>query len=381
MGKPILFAFAVTRLALLLIGFAARAIPVNPGYPASDVRERGWQFTHWHALDMWARYDSGWFMSIVYDGYWRGLDINQQYSNVAFFPLFPLLVKALLALVPTAWLTPATQPLAFVVAGLVVANGMLLASLLLLQKLVLAMGGNVATALRAVWLLLLTPFGFFFSCAYSESTFLCLALACLRMAQRVRWGWAGVFGALAALARPPGILILLPCLLMWFQHQRALAKPQLVSITPLLIIPLAWVGFLAYLYPRTGQLLSPYTAHNAWQEFYTPPWFTITGFFQTRYLLEPIDRAMLLLTLLAGVMLLRNHQWRALGLYTLLIAVAPLWSGTLISIGRYCVIAFPLAVWLAGKLQPRSALGAVCTTFGICQAILFVSWVRFYEVM
>jgi hypothetical protein len=64
------------------------------------------QFSPINLLDMWARWDSGWYLDIALNGYALRGPIETTQSNVAFFPLYPLLIRTLLLLVPESWRTP-----------------------------------------------------------------------------------------------------------------------------------------------------------------------------------------------------------------------------------------------------------------------------------
>src|SRR5688572_12831652 len=70
--------FLATRFVLLLIGWFARYFLPSPDYPVSHVVERGWHFSPYRLLDIWGRWDTGWYMSITRDGYMLNGDLAQQ---------------------------------------------------------------------------------------------------------------------------------------------------------------------------------------------------------------------------------------------------------------------------------------------------------------
>ena len=80
--------FIVTRLSLLIVGWFAQYFPPNPYYPIQEAIARGWQFSPFRLLDIWGRWDAGWYLSIVRAGYFVRGDIVVAQSNVAFFPLY-----------------------------------------------------------------------------------------------------------------------------------------------------------------------------------------------------------------------------------------------------------------------------------------------------
>src|SRR5262245_3701824 len=145
----------------------------------------------------WVRWDASWYMSIVERGY--SFD-PQGPSNVAFFPLFPLLIKG----VTLVFGNP-------VLAGLLVANLAALGAVLALWRWVRAAAGPAEAEQAALWLLV-DPYSMFFHTIYAESLFFLLMVLALDANGRGQRLAAGLFGGLAAVTRPMGVL-LMPALL------------------------------------------------------------------------------------------------------------------------------------------------------------------------
>src|SRR3954471_3861459 len=132
-----------------------------------------------------ARWDSSWCLGIADTGY-------SDTGRTAFFPLYPLLVRA------GGWIVG--SPL---VAGVLISGACLVVALAALHELTrLELGDGPAR--WTVLALALSPMSFFFSAVYSESLFLALSAGALLAARRERWWWAGVLGPAAAVARPQG---------------------------------------------------------------------------------------------------------------------------------------------------------------------------------
>jgi len=113
-----------------------------------------------------------------------------------FFPLYPLLVR-LLVFDHASWLIAAGMAVSLVATGVAV---LLLARLIEID--------HPDAAWPAIVLLLLYPGALFLSVTYSEGLELLLFVGAAYAARR-RWWWpAGGLGALAALTRPPGIVII-----------------------------------------------------------------------------------------------------------------------------------------------------------------------------
>ncbi len=169
-------------------------------------------------LDEWNRWDTRWYDDLARLGY--NLRGPNGYKNVAFFPLYPLLVRALhdvlavglrnvLGFAPSdPWFPP------FLVPGLIVSNVCSLAALCFYYALV-RLDYDRGTAQRAVTLLALFPPALYMFAAYSEGTFLLCAAAFFYALRLQRWWQAGLWGLLAAVTRPPGAVLLLPFLMAW----------------------------------------------------------------------------------------------------------------------------------------------------------------------
>jgi hypothetical protein len=176
-----------------------------------------------YGIDVWARWDSDFFLRIADDGYDR--------SSAAFFPLYP----ALVALLGRVFLGH------YVLAGVVISLTASLAAFLLLYRLAEPRLGADG-ARRAVLYLALFPMTLFLLAVYSEGLFLLLAVAAFALAERRRFLGAGIATGLALLTRPFG-LALLPAvaLVAWRsgERRRALrslaAAPALAALYPLLL--------------------------------------------------------------------------------------------------------------------------------------------------
>jgi hypothetical protein len=105
----VLAVFFITRLALVAIAVVAGFFPNNQGYPITSAAERGWQFTPVHLVDVWGRWDSGWYFDLIEHGYYAPGDIRTVPSNLGFFPVYPYLVKALTQWGPAALRSPARR--------------------------------------------------------------------------------------------------------------------------------------------------------------------------------------------------------------------------------------------------------------------------------
>ena len=186
-----------------------------------------WDTARLHDLgyftDIWARWDSDFFLRIAQHGYDK--------ASAAFHPLYPALVAGL----GRAFFGH------YIVAGLVVSLVCGLGSFVLLHRLAEERLGPEG-ARRSVLYLAVFPMALFLQAVYSESLFLLLVLGAFALAERNRFAAAGVVAGLALLTRAAG-LALLPALVLlaWRDRERlralagvALALP-VAAIYPLVL--------------------------------------------------------------------------------------------------------------------------------------------------
>ena len=190
------------------------------------------------------------YMEIAANGY-RAL--GDTANNIVFFPLYPLLMRAVHVLIPD-----------YVIAGMAVSNLFLGAATAALFALIEAEMG-FRRAMRGTLLMTLFPFGFFMAGAYTESLFMALvALDMLALAKR-RWVWVGALGFLAALTRSQGVVLLVPTVYEACLDLRARkGSPWMLAA---LLIP---AGTLVYL----GMNVALFGKPTAFLEFQAAaPWY------------------------------------------------------------------------------------------------------------
>lgn len=153
-----------------------------------------------------ARWDAVWFLTIAHDGYGTPAD----HPQAAFFPLYPLAMRAL------GWVVG--SPL---LAGVAISLACLLVALAALHRLAALELGSERAARTTVLLTAFAPAAVFLSAVYSEALFLAVSVGALLAARQGRWAWAGALGALAALTRSNGVLIVVPLALLFLYGPRA----------------------------------------------------------------------------------------------------------------------------------------------------------------
>ncbi|HEV2875528.1 MAG TPA: mannosyltransferase family protein [Thermoleophilaceae bacterium] len=193
-----------------------------------------------------ARWDAAWYLRIADSGY-AGSDVR-----AAFFPLYPLLVRAVAA--PFG-----ASPAALLVAAYAVALAAFLAALVLLHRLVsLELGRPLARP--ALLLLSVFPAAVFFGAPYSESLFLLLAVGAFYAARTDRWAWAGAAAAGAAATRSAGVLLLLPLAMLWWSSRPRRAH----NAAWLLLAPLGLAAYAGFLGLAEGDAWRFLDVQDAW---------------------------------------------------------------------------------------------------------------------
>ena len=215
--------FLASKAALAVVALLA-SILFGPGnYFAGHAVRVGFE-------RYFVRWDAAWYLNVAHNGYTFNQDGT---GSVVFFPLYPLLIRALSAL----HLNPA-------IAGIVLSNACFLAALWVFYRLVQATFGREALAQHATALLAFAPGLAWFSIGYSESLFLLLSTVTFLQALRQRFLVAAAFGVLAGLARPNALLLALPLAF--------LVGPALLQDRQLWRVPAGWRRLLAIAAPVVG---------------------------------------------------------------------------------------------------------------------------------
>jgi len=313
------------------------------------------------AVDVWARWDSNWYLRIAESGYsWPS-------STPAFFPGYPLLVAAVGRVLGDR----------FLLAGLLASLTACAVSFVLLHQLVRERLGP-RDASRAVLYLAVFPTSFFLAAVYGESLFLALALATFVLAERGRLGWAVVVAGLALLTRAQGVALLPPLAIFAWRSER---RPRNLAL--LLVPPAMFLAFPVTLEAWVGNGLAFVDAQRIWERSLAPLG-PLGG------LVQAIGEGDVVGPLLAVAMLaLAVHAWRVLGApygtYALTALAIPMALpserlGGLYSFPRFALVAFPCLVALAVLGRDRRIHVAAIAVLTAGLAVGVVRWALWYWV-
>jgi hypothetical protein len=338
-----LLAFALTRVGIAAVAYLAAPLVADSTPPPYHLRPPDNTL-----LDVFgSRWDTGFYLSIADEGYtYSGV----RFPSVAFFPLLPLLIRAVTSLTGDS-----------LVAGLIVANLALLGATMLIYCLAEdAWGAGVAD--RAVWYLLIFPTSFFGSAIYSESLFLLGAAGALYLARKGYWESAAMLGFLTALTRLVGVVVAPMLLAEWWVQRRTRSsdvRPSWSALLAPVAVPLGTAAYMFYLYAQYGDPLAFVHGSAAWERVARSPLVMIGELMQRPVegwgaaflaghlpLNNWIDLLVVLLFIGLGCVLLYERRWSE-GLLVVLGTLMPFGSGLLMSQRRYVWVLFPVFFLLA----------------------------------
>ncbi len=202
-SNGLIFAVAMWLLSRGVIIIAMLGIaPLLPAPPGGIQAEVGW--------GVFSAWDSHYYHELATVGY--DYANNTIGGNVAFFPLFPLALRAVMLL-----------GLPFEVAGTLINNLAFLGALIVLYGWVEVRHGTRA-ARWATAVLAWCPLSLFGTVIYTEGLFLFFSTAALRAFDNQQYTWTALWGTLATATRITG-LALIPAFLItaWRKRKSALA--------------------------------------------------------------------------------------------------------------------------------------------------------------
>jgi hypothetical protein len=292
----------------------------------------------------WLRYDALWLIRTALNGY------ELAEPNIHRMPLYPVLMRLLHQIIGGH----------IGLSALIVANLAFILALGYFYRLV-RLDEEDATAWRATIYLAIFPTAFFYLVGYAESLFLLGAVGAFYYARKGDWLKAGSLGTVCALARPQGIIVLLPLALEFWQQQRATWRQQWPKALPLLLIPLS-VALYALYWQMTLGLQAGLDAYQSYWRVQPDAgipgqsvWLGVSAVAQG---VHPINNSIDLVFTLFGLAMtvwamrtLRSPYWLFMGLNVLVAISRPIIEYPLLSMPRFVLTLFPLYILLARASQ------------------------------
>jgi hypothetical protein len=354
----------------------------------------------------WVYWDAGWYRHIALFGY--NYTPGRQ-GPVAFFPLYPLLMRAGRALVGSD-----------IGPGVVVTIASGVGAAVLMARW-LRDWLSPDAARTALLLFLLYPFSMYlFGPVYADATFLLAVLGSFTALERGHPWLAGLMGAVASATRPTGALVVVGLVVRTLERRGVIGRPASALVGPsvpptdapvdpsvdddspdgpvgwrgrlgrlqaadagVLLAPLGVVAYAGYLWQRFGDPLAFLSIQKAWGQTPGPStWFKVEFFREMARFTSP-DAALVLVvhalvTVVAVALLprvVRRFGW-GYGTYTILVVLLPaLSTKSFTGMGRYLLAAFPCFA-VAGELL--AGTGRLRTWALAASAIALVGTASFF---
>jgi len=305
------------------------------------------QNQEWNLISLHVRWDSFFYLDIAQNGYSHKL--GGELSNMVFFPLYPFLIKAL------SFFTGGN----FVLSGWVLSLLFLFLSLLYLYKLVREFHPEVDKELALI-LLLIFPTAFFLNAIYSESLFLFLSIATFYYAFKKNFILAGVFGLLASLTKITGLLLFLPLIWEYFKNYK-FKKILNLKFFSIFLVPLGTFAFFLFHYFKFKDFLLFFKVEGLWGRSFSLNGDHFSLFSRPATVNLFLDVLFLVFAIIATYFVFKKIR-ASYGIYMLATLVTILSTGTLMSIGRYILVLFPIYILLASVKNKQKLFPYVLTS-------------------
>ncbi len=364
--RRVLWLYLLTRISLGIAAHGARWL--FPG--GSDRRDAD------PVLAPFLRWDAHHYLHIARDGYFpadAGPWLSGWDNREAFFPGFPLLLRAVHTVVPD-W-TAAGLLISFVAGAVAV---------LALARIARSYLSEEAAGQRTALFFLLSPCAVFLAVGYTEALFLAFALPAWLAAQRHQWAWACTLTALATTVRVSGLFLAAAIAVLFVLSVRT--RRGWRGAAWLVLPALPPVAYSWYLHAHTGDWMAwKHAQERGWYRDFHTPWeawantwgAAFDGVHSTGYAaMFQAELVAMLAGLILVALLLRHRRWPEAVYVTL-----SLWAlGTsywYTSIPRATLLWWPLWIGLAALSlrRPwfRTAYLCVATPLAALVALAFLT--------
>ncbi len=302
-------------------------------------------YAAWPFLDMWVRWDAGWYEQIAARGY--TFSATQQ-SAAAYFPIYPLMISAVMVLGVPVFL-----------AGILVTWAAGVTGVVLFSRWVAHLRPELAHL--ATWLLLLWPFAFFlYGAVYSDAVFLMLVTGAFLCLERRQVLPATLLGMLATATRPIAPAVVLGLLVRQLELARREGRPFTVRDFIPALSGLGTLAFMAFLGVKFSDPFGFMTTQAGWGQLGgAGSWLKYNALagYKPPDLFLPLFHALLaVLVLVLGWRARRTLGWGYTTYCLVAMGIPLISSRDFIGLGRYAIAAFPALAQLAIELQPRHRL-------------------------
>lgn len=237
--------FLSSRLLFLLFAFLAiKFIPLQKGYLGKQFDSAA-PYLAW----VWANFDGRHFLEIALVGY--------QWTNFAFFPLYPFLIRFFHSLIPVNQLY----------WGIFISLTSFFLSLIVIDK-ITRLDFEKKIGQRTLLFLTFFPLAFYYQAVYADSLFLLFSTTSFYFARQKKWLLSGLFGCLTTLTRLSGIALIPALAVEWWLQHKKMNFPRFIKQagSALVLTGLGFILYLLYLQIFHGDYLLFQKSMIAWRQ-------------------------------------------------------------------------------------------------------------------
>ena len=281
---------------------------------------------------------------------WDGMhyiDIAQNgyhFPLQAFFPVYPLIIKFVNTFLPLS--------LSFRV-NLVI----LYFLLLVLYKIQRLIGFNQKESMLGLAAYLLFPSAFFLHANYTETFFILVCALSLYFLLQKKLIFAIAFAAIASGTKSLGVSLVVPILYSYLKKQelnlRTLSKASLMGVAAIS----GFILYLLFLHLKFGSFTIFFEAQGEWGRDVLSKFFLLEFISKLLNPDESLFREILQFFSLAFAIPMLYQSFKKipkeLSLYSLTIIAIPLFTGSLLSLNRLVLAAFPLILYFGKYLKDK----------------------------
>lgn len=289
------------------------------------------------------QYDGGNYVEVVNNGYTT--------HSVAFFPLYPISIRALSNI---SGLSPGMAALVINWFFSIVAAVLIF----LWARFELKKRSEKVSPWAVLLLLAVYPTSFYFTLAYTEGMFITLIVASLYAFRTEKYVLAGVFGALAATTKVQGTFIAAFFFFEFCRYWYIQKKPNLKMLLSAAGPAIGLAVYMSYLYVTFGNAFAFIAAQHDWNRLASNPVVGLIKTFKPPYLWYlPLFAAGLWATL--------RYLGKSWFLWGCLLMLVPIATGSFDSLNRYMMAFVPmflaLALWF-NNASPKIKMAYIITS-------------------
>ncbi len=359
MVKKIITLFITWKIIIFFVAAVSpMAIPTfGNRFPYVEILKQS-KLPYW--IWCFGNFDGVHYLRIASDGY------VYQYTQ-AFFPFFPILIKLV------SFMTFGN----YLLAGLLISNISFLFSLIIFYKLIVKIY-NPKIALWSVIFLLSFPTSYYFGSVYTEGLFFLMIITSFYLLEQNKNWQAAIIGIFASGTRFVGIFLSL----------FAFSSKKHQFSFPFLLVPLGLISYMIYLqlkFNNAFYFLAAQTAFGQNREAakiiilpqvlyrWVNQLLTTHGLIFANSAFEFSTTIFAIVLLLIGLKTIKK-EWI---IFSLCAIITPTLTGSLASMPRYVLVAFPVFVMLA-QIKNDFVKILIASIFFVCLTVTTALFTRGY---